>query len=149
ALRELADGGVAAGADLIHDLPHVGLDVAGGRGERPHLGGGGVRPESLDPHRSSRMRATSPSISAAFSLWATGLAMSRAVDSQIASRSTSPFSTSVLPVAVRSTIASASPVSGASSTEPFTSTISACRPVAAKWAAATRGYLVATRTTPL
>ena len=34
-----------------------------------------------------------------------------------------------MPVAVRSTIASTSPVSGASSTEPLTSTISAWRPV--------------------
>ena len=40
------------------------------------------------------------------------------------------FSASVLPVAVRSTMPSTRPVSGASSTEPFTSTISAWRPVA-------------------
>ena len=40
------------------------------------------------------------------------------------------------------------PVSGASSTEPFTSTISAWRPVSAKCSAATRGYLVAIRTRP-
>ena len=51
----------------------------------------------------------------------------------ISSRTTSPFSRSVVPVAVRSTIASTRPVSGASSTEPLTSTISAWRPVAAKY----------------
>ena len=55
---------------------------------------------------------------------------------------------SVRPVAVRSTIPSTRPVSGASSTEPLTSTISAWRPLSAKWAAATRGYLVAMRTRP-
>ena len=43
---------------------------------------------------------------------------------------------------------SASPVSGASSTEPLTSTISAWRPVRSKWRAAIRGYFVATRITP-
>ena len=58
------------------------------------------------------------------------------------------FSASVLPLAVRSTMPSTSPVSGASSTEPFTSTISAWRPVSAKCSAATRGYLVAMRTRP-
>ena len=50
----------------------------------------------------------------------------------ISSRITSPFSRSVVPVAVRSTIASTIPVSGASSTEPLTSTISAWRPVRSK-----------------
>ena len=63
---------------------------------------------------------------------ATGLAISRAVQTAISSRITSPFSRSVVPVAVRSTIASASPVSGASSTDPLTSTISAWRPVSRK-----------------
>ncbi len=82
------------------------------------------------------------------SLWATGLAISRAVQTAISSRMTSPFSRSVVPVAVRSTIASASPVRGASSTDPLTSTISAWRPVSRKWRAAIRGYLVAIRTTP-
>ena len=53
-----------------------------------------------------------------------------------------------MPVAVRSTIASTSPVSGASSTEPLTSTISAWRPVSSKQRAAMRGYFVATRMTP-
>ena len=58
--------------------------------------------------------------------------MSRAVERKISSRTTRPFSRKVVPVAVRSTIASTSPVSGASSTEPFTSTISAWRPVRSK-----------------
>ena len=52
----------------------------------------------------------------------------------ISSRTTRLFSRSVVPVAVRSTIASTSPVSGASSTEPLTSTISTCRPVRSKCA---------------
>ncbi len=59
-----------------------------------------------------------------------------------------PFSTSVRPVAVRSTIPSASPHNGASSTEPLTSTTSAWRPVRANQAVAVRGYLVAIRTRP-
>ena len=71
-------------------------------------------------------------MAAAFSLWATGLAIRRAVEVMISSRMTRPFSRSVVPVAVRSTIASTSPVSGASSTEPLTSTISAWRPVSSK-----------------
>ena len=40
------------------------------------------------------------------------------------------------------------PVSGASSTEPLTSTISPWRPVSSRWRAAIRGYFVATRMTP-
>src|SRR5204863_354421 len=96
----------------------------------------------------SRAAATSRSSPEAFSLWATGLAISRAVEAMMSSRTTSPFSRSVVPVCVRSTIASTIPVSGASSTEPLTSTISAWRPVSSKYAAAIRGYLVATRTTP-
>ena len=40
------------------------------------------------------------------------------------------------------------PVSGASSTEPLTSTISAWRPVRSNQREATFGYLVATRITP-
>ena len=77
----------------------------------------------------ARIRATTRSIAAAFSLWATGLAIRRAVEAAISSRITRPFSRSVVPVAVRSTIASTRPVSGASSTEPLTSTISTWRPV--------------------
>ena len=71
-------------------------------------------------------------IAVARSLCATGLAISRAVDGKMSSRITSPFSRSVVPVAVRSTMPSTRPVSGASSTEPLTSTISAWRPVLAK-----------------
>ena len=56
----------------------------------------------------------------------------------ISSRTIRPFSRSVVPVAVRSTIASARPVSGASSTEPLTSTISAWRPVRSKKRVATK-----------
>ena len=66
-------------------------------------------------------------MAAAFSLWATGLAISRAVHTARVSRMTRLFSRSVVPVAVRSTIASTSPVSGASSTEPLTSMISTWR----------------------
>ena len=55
-----------------------------------------------------------------------------AVEAAISSRITSPFSRSVVPVAVRSTMPCTSPVSGASSTEPLTSTISAWRPVPSK-----------------
>ncbi len=48
----------------------------------------------------------------AFSRWATGLAIRRAVQTAISSRTWSPFSRNVVPVAVRSTIPSTSPVSG-------------------------------------
>ena len=96
----------------------------------------------------ARSRSSRSSIAAAFSLCATGLAIRRAVHTTISSRTTRLFSRSVVPVAVRSTIASTMPVSGASSTEPLTSTISAWRPVSSRWRAAMRGYLVATRITP-
>ena len=72
-----------------------------------------------------RIRSTSLSISSAFSLWATGLAISRAVQTPISSTTRRSFSSSVRPLAVRSTMPSTRPVSGASSTDPFTSTISA------------------------
>ena len=85
---------------------------------------------------------------AALSLCDTGFAIRRAVQTPISSTSRRLFSSSVRPVAVRSTMPSTSPVSGASSTEPLTSTISAWRPVPAKCSAATRGYLVAMRTRP-
>jgi hypothetical protein len=78
------------------------------------------------------MRATTWSISRALSLCETGLAISRAVASAICSTSTRLFSVSVVPVAVRSTIASVRPISGAISTDPLTSTISAWRPVLVK-----------------
>ena len=61
------------------------------------------------------------------------------------SRSSSPFCASVVPVSTRSTISSARPVIGASSTEPCTYTTSAWIPRRAKCAAAVRGYFVATR----
>ena len=113
--------------------PHSGARASAAIGSRP---------------RSSAVRSSSSSIAAAFSLCATGLAISRAVQTAISSRTTRLFSRSVVPVAVRSTIASTRPVSGASSTDPLTSTISACRPVSSRWRAAIRGYLVAIRITP-
>ena len=88
--------------------------------------------QALNRHAGAPARRRSPS---ALSLCATGLAISRAVARAISSRTTSPFSRSVVPVAVRSTIASTRPVSGASSTEPLTSTISAWRPGAARTSA--------------
>ena len=87
-------------------------------------------------------------MASARSVWLTRLAIRRADEAKISSRSTSPFSRRVRPVATRSTMPWASPTSGASSTEPLTFTTSAWRPVAVKWAAAVTGYLVATRTAP-
>src|SRR5207302_10289581 len=103
ALREPAHGDLTARSRLTDDRPHLALHVAGRRRERAALGRRHIGPESLDPHRSSLIRATSASTASALSLWATGFAIRRAVDSQMASRSTSPFSARVLPVAVRST----------------------------------------------
>ena len=80
----------------------------------------------------SRSRPSRSSIAAARSLWATGLAIRRAVHSTISSRTMRSCSRKVVPVAVRSTIASTMPVSGASSTDPLTSTISAWRPVSSR-----------------
>src|ERR687895_436186 len=133
ALREPDHGLVAACPHLIEDVAHRPLELGLWFGPTAH------------PERSL---STIRSISAAFSLCATGLAISRAVQTPISSTTRSPFSSRVRPVAVRSTIPSTRPVSGASSTEPFTSTISAWRPVSAKCRAATRGYFVAIRTRP-
>ena len=110
---ELPDGLVPTRADLGDDRRHVLRQAGGRRCERAELGSARATVEALDSHDRSLMRVTSASISAAFSLWATGLAISRAVHSQISSWATSPFSSSVLPVAVRSTIPSTRPVSGA------------------------------------
>ena len=66
----------------------------------------------------------------------------------ISSRTSSSFSSRVRPVSTRSTIPSASPTSGASSTEPLTSITSAWRPLSSKWRSAIRGYLVAIRIAP-
>src|SRR5258708_1443115 len=57
------------------------------------------------------------------------------------------FSLRVDPVSTRSTMRSASPTSGASSTEPWTKMTSAWIPRAAKWSVAMRGDFVATRGT--
>ena len=56
----------------------------------------------------------------------------RALQSAITSRTSSAFSCSVRPDAVRSTMPSARPEIGASSTEPLTSITSACRPLSSK-----------------
>ena len=131
-------------------------------------GGGGVRRAAAPPalpgrRRPSRIRVilmtglprsqSSASRSArrplpARSLWATRLATKRAVQAAISSRTSRSFSCSVRPVATRSTIPSARPTSGASSTEPLTSITSAWRPLCSKWRSAIRGYLVAIRIAP-
>ena len=63
----------------------------------------------------------------------------------ISSTSTSAFAFSVWPEATRSTMASARPVSGASSIEPYSLMMSTCTPLSAKWSRAMRVNLVATR----
>ena len=150
ALDVAAQRDVAAAAHLLDDLAHGLGDRLGAGRERAHRAAAPAGPRRADREALSapRSRSTTSSMAAALSLCATGLAISRAVATAISSRTTSPFSRSVVPVAVRSTIASTRPVSGASSTEPLTSTISAWRPVRSKYPAAIRGYFVATRTTP-
>ena len=113
----------------------VAVDRRGGgdertdrRGQRPRVGGARQRrrstPTQALQHAVDRRRLAA----CARPGWRSGARSPTA----ISSRTTSPFSRSVVPVAVRSTIASHSPVSGASSTEPLTSTISAWRPVRSK-----------------
>ena len=63
----------------------------------------------------------------------------------ISSTSTRWLARSVLPVETRSTIASASPVSGASSIEPYSLIRSTCTPLSEKCSRAICVYLVATR----
>ena len=119
----------------------------------------GSRPRSrAAPSHSKRRALIAPSPPAASrsarrpraarSLWATRLATKRAVHSTISSRTSRSFSSRVRPVATRSTMPSARPISGASSTEPLTSITSTWRPVASKWRSAIRGYLVAIRIIP-
>ena len=71
--------------------------------------------------------------------------MSRAEIGMIGSTSTSPLARSVPPVDTTSTMASASPTSGASSIEPYSLMMSTCTPFSAKWRRALLTNLVATR----
>jgi hypothetical protein len=64
----------------------------------------------------------------------------------ISATSTSPFARKVSPDWTRSTMRSASPTSGASSTEPSSRTSSTWTPRSVKYCSASRGYFVATRT---
>ena len=72
-------------------------------------------------------------------------AISRAVEQPTSSTIRSRFSRSVRPVCVRSTIASTRPTSGASSTDPWSSTISARWPSTAMYWAVACPYFVPTR----
>src|SRR5690606_15487042 len=72
----------------------------------------------------------------------------RELMSRMCSTSTSPLARSVPPVDTRSTMASASPTSGASSIEPYSLMRSTCTPFSAKCALALSMYLVATRIRP-
>ena len=71
--------------------------------------------------------------------------MSRALTWATSSMGTSPFSRRVAPVSTMSTMASASPRMGASSTLPSIFTVSTSIPFFSKKARATSGYLEAMR----
>src|SRR5215207_9490163 len=127
---------VAAAGDRLDQLPDLLGKPALRRLQSPQLGGQGARLPPLevrDLHEvASFSLPTSSSTSSARSLCETRLAISRAVLVAICSRTSSPFSFRVRPLATRSTMPSASPTSGASSTEPLTSITSAWRPVCSK-----------------
>src|SRR4029453_10553451 len=130
---------------LIALRPHLPLQLVqaiedGGNSSGPaaNLRGKLARVAPLESLRqdhdavASRSLAVRSSTSRERSLCATRLATKRALQSAISSRTSRSLSSSVRPVATRSTIPSARPTSGASSTEPFTSTTSAWRPVSSK-----------------
>src|SRR5262249_20757516 len=124
ALCVLEQRHVAARSHAVQDLGHARLDRGIGLG-RPvahalelgfELWRGGV--EAAD-HAMAPSKASIKARSASrLSLSAAGLTTSRAEMSMIVSTSTKWLALSVLPVETRSTIASARPVSGASSIEP-------------------------------
>ena len=98
--REAQHRAVAAVADLVHDVAHRRLHVAGGRRQGADLGRGRVRAQLGDPHErlTPPARARAPPArrsAAALSLWATGLATSRAVQVTISSTTSRSFSASV------------------------------------------------------
>src|SRR5262249_42274728 len=145
---------VALRADRGQDHPNRFAHLVESRlqGADPHRQVAGIPPvpvEALDLHGfSGRSRSTRSSTSAARNLWEMRLATRRAVEPAISSRISRPFSSSVRPVATRSTIPSARPARGASSTDPLTSITSAWRPVSSKYRSAMCGYLVAIRIPP-
>ena len=129
---------VAAAAHVGHDLGHARLDGRVGLG-RPvqharegglevrlpgvqardaHRGGGAVPAHEALPLTAASSASTSARIGSRLSLSAAWLTTRRADTSRICSTSTSWLARSVPPVDTRSTIASARPVSGASSIEP-------------------------------
>src|SRR5581483_4572372 len=154
ALGDLPERFVAPIANRTHDLRDRRGHLLLRWGERAQAGGQARRVapvpvDALDLHLvASRILSASSSTSAARSLWATRLATRRAVQVVISSRTSSSFSASVRPVSTRSTIPSARPTRGASSTEPLTSITSARLPASWNQRSVARGYLVAMRIAP-
>src|SRR5690606_18167250 len=100
---------------------------------------------SPPPRAAASIRASQGASSASRSRRRTGLAMSRAVLSATWAITRSRLASRVRPVWVRSRMASASPMAGASSMDPFRVISSTAKPCSSKNWAAMRGYLVATR----
>ena len=158
--RVLEHRGVAAGPHVVEDRGDALLDRPVGLG-RPVRAGARARRRSR--RRRSRVggsRAPSPLAASADdgadgvddaadrrvpSFSAAWLTISRAEIGMICSTSTRSFAFSVWPDETRSTMASARPVSGASSIEPYSLIRSTCTPLSAKWSLAMRVNLVATR----
>src|SRR5439155_16047706 len=156
---------VAAGADVGHDRLHRPHDVGRHRRRRAidraghtlhaqrarveHSHWSGVRGPGSDrgwPGPGAawlrRMRAMRRLMAAYSVFMAARLTMRRAVERVISATSTRPFTRSVSPDCTRSTMRSARPTSGASSTEPSSRTISTWTPRAEKYCSVSRGYLV-------
>ena len=153
-LAVFGQGGVAVGADAGADLAYHRLllleagEVEAAAAERAVEPAAEVEAADAHPARAAwASRVTSDWTSPLRVLRLAWLAIRRAVEEPISAITRSLFSRIVAPVAVRSTIASARPTWGASSTDPWRPMISAVRPLAAKKAAVARGYLVATRRT--
>src|SRR5215208_2844224 len=150
--------GVPALLHVAEDFRDALLDLRVGLGRpvqpRRELllegGGGGGQAGRLGVHAVTSLPSAAANasmtrrIASCLSLSAAWLTTSRELMSMMRSTSTRLFALSVPPVDTRSTIASAKPVSGASSMLPYSLIRSTCTPLAAKKSRAMFTYLVAT-----
>src|SRR5690606_13190893 len=160
--RELEQRLVAAPAhvrdDPLHRAHDAGILLRLPRQQpgKPRLEAGLGRIQAVDGRGAARHgvaswaaarsnAAISGAIAACRILSAAWFTIRRAEIGMISSTSTRLFARSVPPVETTSTMASASPTSGASSIEPYSLIRSVCTPLRAKWRVATSTYLVATR----